>query len=136
MAASPKSTFTPPPEAPIPDDDHLAASLQLPLSASVVLSSLPRDAQAALAKVDDLEGKKGMHLPSTQKDACAHTNLSSSNYSLSTHRLRPSTSPTGLQDQRLQSFRDRGQFSEEKARGGEDRKRLLLHQQCVCTRLR
>ncbi|MCJ1337953.1 Ubiquitin-like protein [Bachmanniomyces sp. S44760] len=58
MAASPKSTFTPPPEAPIPDDDHLAASLQLPLSASVVLSSLPRDAQAALAKVDDLEGKK------------------------------------------------------------------------------
>ena len=44
---------------PIPDDADADASLPLTMSASVVLSALPTDAQTALAKVDDMEGVKG-----------------------------------------------------------------------------
>ena len=52
------STSPAPLSPPIPDDEH-APSLPLPMSASVVLSALPTDAAAALAEVDDMQGKKG-----------------------------------------------------------------------------
>ncbi|MCJ1243585.1 Ubiquitin-like protein [Trapelia coarctata] len=45
------------PETPIPDDHH-AADLPLPMSASVILSALPNDAHTALAQADDMRGVK------------------------------------------------------------------------------
>ena len=47
------------PSPPIPDEPEADASLPLTMSASVVLSALPVDAQTALAKEDDMEGVKG-----------------------------------------------------------------------------
>lgn len=44
--------------APIPDDDH-EADLPLTMTASVVLTSLPRDAHAALAAAGNFEKEKG-----------------------------------------------------------------------------
>jgi len=46
--------------APIPDDDH-TPDLPLTMSASVVLTSLPRDAHAALSDAGALEQKKGIY---------------------------------------------------------------------------
>ena len=44
--------------APIPDEEH-GADLPLTMSASVVLSSLPRDAHKALADVEAIDMGKG-----------------------------------------------------------------------------
>jgi ubiquitin-like protein ATG12 len=44
--------------APIPDEDH-EADLPLTMTASVVLTSLPRDATAALAAAGTFEKEKG-----------------------------------------------------------------------------
>lgn len=44
---------------PIPDDEH-GADLPLTMSASVVLTGLPRDAHQALADVEALDTGKGM----------------------------------------------------------------------------
>jgi ubiquitin-like protein ATG12 len=44
--------------APIPDDEH-GADLPLTMSASVVLTSLPRDAHQALADVEAVDTGKG-----------------------------------------------------------------------------
>ena len=46
--------------APIPDDDH-EADLPLTMTASVVLTSLPRDAHAALAAAGNFEKEKGQY---------------------------------------------------------------------------
>lgn len=46
--------------APIPDEEH-GADLPLTMSASVVLSSLPRDAHKALADVEAVDTGKGKH---------------------------------------------------------------------------
>jgi hypothetical protein len=46
--------------APIPDEEH-EADLPLTMSASVVLTSLPRDAHAALAAAGTFEKEKGKH---------------------------------------------------------------------------
>ena len=48
------------PDTPIPDDVYADSALPLPMSASVILSSLPIDAQTAMANADDMEGRKGM----------------------------------------------------------------------------
>lgn len=47
-----------PGDTPIPDEDH-GADLPLTMSASVVLSSLPRDAHKALADVEAVDVGKG-----------------------------------------------------------------------------
>ncbi|KAL9068095.1 MAG: hypothetical protein Q9161_006448 [Pseudevernia consocians] len=53
MPDSPNPSLSPP----IPDEDPEAAALPLPLSASLILTSLPQDATAALAKAsDDVDG--------------------------------------------------------------------------------
>lgn len=49
--------------APIPDEDH-GADLPLTMSASVVLSSLPRDAHKALADVENVDTGKGKYISS------------------------------------------------------------------------
>jgi ubiquitin-like protein ATG12 len=46
--------------APIPDDEH-GADLPLTMSASVVLTSLPRDAHQALADAEAIDTGKGMN---------------------------------------------------------------------------
>jgi hypothetical protein len=45
--------------APIPDDDNANDALPLPLSASVMLSALPKDAKAALDQIDLGDRRKG-----------------------------------------------------------------------------
>lgn len=45
--------------APIPDEDH-GSDLPLTMSASVVLTGLPRDAHEALADVEAIDKGKGM----------------------------------------------------------------------------
>lgn len=44
--------------APIPDDDH-GADLPMNMSASVMLTNLPRDAHEALADVESIDSGKG-----------------------------------------------------------------------------
>lgn len=46
-------------ENPIPDDEH-GADLPMNMSASVMLTSLPRDAHQALADVEAIDAGKGM----------------------------------------------------------------------------
>ena len=55
MATSPPRSSTPPT---VPDDDETAeeTGLQLPLSASLVLTSLPKDAATALREADENDG--------------------------------------------------------------------------------
>jgi len=59
------SSATPSPDAstataaPIPDDDEQAADLPLTMAASVVLTSLPRDAHEALEGAGELPQDKG-----------------------------------------------------------------------------
>ncbi|KAI9673037.1 MAG: Ubiquitin-like protein [Caeruleum heppii] len=55
--ATPTSPGESPTTVPIPDEDH-AADLPLTMSASVVLSSLPRDAHAALEQATSTSPKK------------------------------------------------------------------------------
>ncbi|KAI9726687.1 MAG: Ubiquitin-like protein [Cirrosporium novae-zelandiae] len=54
MVTSPDSSRN---VTPIPDEDHVP-TVPLTMSASVVLSSLPKDASAALQDVDKMEPKK------------------------------------------------------------------------------
>lgn len=57
----PQSSGTPPnssANAPIPDDDH-GADLPMNMSASVMLTNLPRDAHQALADVESIDSGKG-----------------------------------------------------------------------------
>lgn len=57
----PQSSGTPPNNsgnAPIPDDDH-GADLPMNMSASVMLTNLPRDAHQALADVESIDSGKG-----------------------------------------------------------------------------
>ncbi|TKA73617.1 hypothetical protein B0A49_02749 [Cryomyces minteri] len=51
--SSPHSSSSPS-DGPIPDDPHTAADLPLPMTASVILEHLPRDAQTALEKAGEL----------------------------------------------------------------------------------
>ncbi|TKA67148.1 hypothetical protein B0A49_04912 [Cryomyces minteri] len=51
--SSPHSSSSPS-DGPIPDDPHTAADLPLPMTASVMLEHLPRDAQTALEKAGEL----------------------------------------------------------------------------------
>ncbi len=63
------SSPSPGPEGPIPDDEVAAADMPLTMSASVVLSSLPKDAHEALDNADDMQGKKGTDQnPSSRSD--------------------------------------------------------------------
>jgi hypothetical protein len=52
-----------PKSAPIPDDDH-GADLPMNMSASVMLTNLPRDATQALADVETIDTGKGASSPS------------------------------------------------------------------------
>ncbi|KAL2354948.1 ubiquitin-like autophagy protein Apg12-domain-containing protein [Cryomyces antarcticus] len=52
-SSSPHSSSSPS-DGPIPDDPHTAADLPLPMTASVILEHLPRDAQTALEKAGEL----------------------------------------------------------------------------------
>jgi ubiquitin-like protein ATG12 len=57
------SSGTPPgstANAPIPDDEH-GADLPMNMSASVMLTNLPRDAHQALADVERIDSGKGIH---------------------------------------------------------------------------
>lgn len=57
----PQKPGTPPnnsANAPIPDDDH-GADLPMNMSASVMLTNLPRDAHQALADVESIDSGKG-----------------------------------------------------------------------------
>lgn len=47
-------------DAPIPDDQH-GADLPMNMTASVMLTGLPRDAHQALADVEHIDNHKGMH---------------------------------------------------------------------------
>lgn len=49
-------------ETPIPDDDH-GADLPMNMTASVMLTGLPRDAHQALADVEAIDAGKGMTEP-------------------------------------------------------------------------
>lgn len=57
MASAPSEAQTPPP-APISDDEDTAADLPLTMAASVVLTSLPRDAAKALEGAGELQQSK------------------------------------------------------------------------------
>ncbi|OCK91518.1 ubiquitin-like protein [Cenococcum geophilum 1.58] len=57
MASAPSEIQTPPP-APISDDEDTAADLPLTMAASVVLTSLPRDAAKALEGAGELKQDK------------------------------------------------------------------------------
>ncbi|OCL08874.1 APG12-domain-containing protein [Glonium stellatum] len=59
MASAPSEAQTPPP-APISDDEDTAADLPLTMAASVVLTSLPRDAAKALEGAGELQQSKGI----------------------------------------------------------------------------
>ncbi|KAI9669775.1 MAG: Ubiquitin-like protein [Trizodia sp. TS-e1964] len=56
MASSPPPSSPAPETLPIPDDDH-AADLPLTMSASIILTSLPRDAYAALENAVNIRFK-------------------------------------------------------------------------------
>lgn len=64
--ASPRSSPTPvggkdSPTAPtVPDEDH-GVDLPLSMTASMILTNLPKDATQALADVEALDDKKGRH---------------------------------------------------------------------------
>ena len=60
MASAPSEVQTPPP-APISDDEDTAADLPLTMAASVVLTSLPRDAAKALEGAGELKQDKGIY---------------------------------------------------------------------------
>jgi hypothetical protein len=60
MASAPSEIQTPPP-APISDDEDTAADLPLTMAASVVLTSLPRDAAKALEGAGELKQDKGIY---------------------------------------------------------------------------
>lgn len=47
-------------EGPIPDDEH-GADLPMNMTASVMLTGLPRDAHQALADVEAIDAGKGMN---------------------------------------------------------------------------
>jgi len=57
MASAPSEVQSPPP-APISDDEDTAADLPLTMAASVVLTSLPRDAAKALEGAGELKQDK------------------------------------------------------------------------------
>jgi hypothetical protein len=63
MSTSIQPSHSPSEAAPIPDEDH-EADLPLTMMASVVLTSLPRDATAALATAGAFEKEKGNDIPS------------------------------------------------------------------------
>ncbi|KAI1941632.1 Ubiquitin-like protein [Ophidiomyces ophidiicola] len=64
--ATPNRTGT----APIPDENH-GADLPLTMTASVILTSLPKDAHQALADVEAIDAGKGMPLLTLVCD-CTH----------------------------------------------------------------
>lgn len=56
---SPGQQDSPNMDAPIPDDQH-GADLPMNMTASVMLTGLPRDAQQALADVEAIDNVKGI----------------------------------------------------------------------------
>lgn len=67
-------------EGPIPDDEH-GADLPMNMTASVMLTGLPRDAHQALADVEAIDAGKSERFPSALRNArnllliAAHTAL-------------------------------------------------------------
>lgn len=61
-------------DTPIPDDDH-GADLPMNMTASVILTGLPRDAHQALADVEAIDAGKGRS-PSFTDEAFESINLS------------------------------------------------------------
>lgn len=82
---------------PIPDDDH-EADLPLTMTASVVLTSLPRDATAALKDAGAFDKPKGMpallHL-----QIPPHSHSRASDSALQGHRVRAYSQAAGLPHQ-------------------------------------
>ena len=93
MASAPSEIQTPPP-APISDDEDTAADLPLTMAASVVLTSLPRDAAKALEGAGELKQDKGIYfVPITYSSLdlpvwCPHPLMASLYFS-----TRPPNSP-------------------------------------------
>lgn len=58
QASRPESNSPKPGEGPIPDDEH-GADLPMNMTASVMLTGLPRDAHQALADVEAIDAGKG-----------------------------------------------------------------------------
>lgn len=80
---------------PIPDDDH-EADLPLTMTASVVLTSLPRDATAALKDAGAFDKPKGLLTPPI---VCSAFLQSRSNGALQGHRVRAYPQAAGLPHQ-------------------------------------
>jgi hypothetical protein len=62
QATLPHRVQTPPDAAPIPDSEDQTSDLPLTMTASVVLTALPRDATAALADAGGVDTEKGVFL--------------------------------------------------------------------------
>jgi ubiquitin-like protein ATG12 len=56
---SPTSSNDPPTAPTVPDEDH-GVDLPMSMTASVILTNLPKDASQALADVEALDDRKGM----------------------------------------------------------------------------
>lgn len=135
-------------DTPIPDDDH-GADLPMNMTASVMLTGLPRDAHQALADVEAIDAGKGkastfnnfgayilstisslstrvmLELTTSLDDPVLLTQLSSDG-PLPATPIGPHSQKPGLQDQRIAKVRDRGQVPSQKAGLQRDRLGLLL----------
>lgn len=67
-------------DGPIPDDEH-GADLQMNMTASIMLTALPRDAHQALADVEAIDAGKGTIGP-TPNNETAHSPTHSAIYIL------------------------------------------------------
>lgn len=112
--------------APIPDDEH-GADLPLTLSASVILTGLPRDAHQALADAEALDSGKGTinRTGNVFQRRPAHDD---SDDSVPTAPFSPDSAKGRLQSQRVAKVRNRGQLSPEEAGLPGNRLCVLLHQ--------
>jgi len=115
------------------------ADLPITMAASVVLTSLPRDAHEALEGAGDLGVEKGMHfflyiitLFPPKYHSLTHT--TSSNDSTTARPLSATAQPTHLQDLSIQALRDGSQERAAEAEAQGDGECVLLCQQRVCAR--
>ena len=142
-------------DAPIPDDEH-GADLPMNMSASVMLTGLPRDAHQALADVEAIDAGKGkLHTRLDIFHKALHciplalncigkeilepvhpTDLTDdpSYRALSTSPVSPDSQESSVQGQRIAKVRNCGQVPSQEAGLQRYRLGLLLRQQRLCAR--
>ena len=108
--------------------------MPMTMSASVVLTSLPRDAHQALADAEAVDTGKSMDYPSyAYLSDSSNVNLTMRSHgSLSSTSISANSQKPGLQNQCLAEVRDSRQVSEKEIGLQRYRFRVLLCQQCFC----